>query len=140
MEETFHLINSRLKCQDVKTRGIIHGDLNMGNVLVIAEGKYAFIDFRLFGNGYYLLDVAMGALMASTGNRWRFLEGYFGHLEISEETLFLLEGFMLESIFGYYAFHMENEAIHPWIRQRLPLLVEKHCRPFLTDDRIFNQF
>jgi len=139
VEETVRLINLRLQGQMPEARGIIHADLNKGNVIVTGSGSLSFIDYGLFGYGYFLLDAAMGALMASSENRWRFLEGYFGSRSVSEETIYLLEGFMLEAILGYYFFHMENEAVHPWIRERMPRLCEKHCRPFLAGKRIFDR-
>jgi len=139
IEESFDLINSRLEVNGnaENPTGIIHGDLNMGNIIVSNNEEICFIDFGLFGFGYYLLDVSMGALMVQSELRRRFLEGYFGDNEIPEDIFVILEGFMLIAIFGYYAFHMENEAVHPWIRERMPLLCAKHCLPFLSGDSIF---
>ncbi|SDN67494.1 Ser/Thr protein kinase RdoA involved in Cpx stress response, MazF antagonist [Paenibacillus sp. yr247] len=139
VEETIQLINSRLKSigKAEDSWGIIHGDLNMGNVIVTSGEEICFIDFGLFGYGYYLLDVSMGALMVPAEYRIQFLKGYYGFIDVPEDVFVVLEGFMLLAIFGYYAFHMENEAVHPWISERMPLLCAKHCLPFLSGERIF---
>lgn len=133
------LINSRLgsigKTSD--SWGIIHGDLNMGNIIVTSKGEISFIDFGLFGFGYYLLDVSMGALMVPSEHRRQFLNGHYGFNEVPEDVIVTLEGFMLLAIFGYYAFHIENVKVHPWIRERMPLLCANHCIPFLSVDSIF---
>ncbi|PFK47674.1 aminoglycoside phosphotransferase [Bacillus cereus] len=141
VEQTLNLISSRLvNLQRLDAWGVIHGDLNMSNVLITGLGGVAFIDYGLFGYGYYLFDVAMGALNATAKTRNVFFEGYFGKDEISEDVLMIVEGFMLMSVLGYYAFQMENEKVHPWIRERMPLLCTKHCLPFLNGERILYNF
>ena len=141
VEQSLLLIASRFESLDRRTSwGIIHGDLNMSNILITGQKGCAFIDFSLFGYGYYLLDVAMAALNSTSEKRSFFLKGYFGNDAISDETMTLLEGFMLMSIFGYYAFHMENKKIHPWITERMPLLCANRCKPFLSGDRIIYDF
>ncbi|PFR27445.1 aminoglycoside phosphotransferase [Bacillus cereus] len=141
VEQTLNLISSRLvNLQGLDAWGIIHGDLNMSNVLITELGGVAFIDYGLFGYGYYLFDVAMGALNSTATTRNLFFEGYFGKGEVPEDALMIVEGFMLMSVLGYYAFQMENEKVHPWIRERMPLLCTKHCLPFLNGDRILYNF
>ncbi|MDQ8734996.1 aminoglycoside phosphotransferase family protein [Paenibacillus sp. LHD-38] len=133
VEKTIQLINSRLESSSMAkdSWGIIHGDLNMGNLILTSEGEICFLDYGLFGFGYYLLDVAMGALMIPSEHRRSFLVGYYGPGEVLEDVFATLEGFMLVAIFGYYAFHMENEEVHPWIQERMPGLCAKYCLPFL---------
>lgn len=141
VEKSLNLISSRLvNLEGLNAWGIIHGDLNMSNVLVTKLGGVAFIDYSLFGYGYYLFDVAMGALNSTATTRNLFFEGYFGKTEVPEDILVVVEGFMLMSVLGYYAFHMENEKIHPWIKERMPLLCTKHCLPFLNGERILYNF
>lgn len=43
---------------------------------------------------------------------------------------------MLLTLLGYYAFHVDNENIHSWIRERMLLLSAKNYRPFLTETRM----
>ncbi|MGM1050449.1 MAG: phosphotransferase enzyme family protein [Bacillota bacterium] len=139
IEETITLINLRLENigKSAHTWGLIHGDLSMGNIIVTSQAEMSFIDFGFFGFGYYLLDVSMGALLIPSEHRNNFLEGYYGHEEITEEDIFLLEGLMLVAIIGYYAFQIENETVHPWMRERMPLLCANHCIPYLSGERIF---
>ncbi|NOU91949.1 phosphotransferase [Paenibacillus sp. LMG 31456] len=142
VEQTIRLINSRLESigKSADSWGIIHADLNMGNIIVTSKGEISFIDFGLFGFGYYLLDVSTGSLMVPSENRRQFLKGYYGVNEVPEDVFAKMEGFMLTGILGYYAFHMENEAVHPWIRERMPLLCSKYCLPFLSGESIFYNF
>jgi len=57
-----------------------------------------------------------------------------------EDAIVIIEGFMLMSVLGYYAFHMEYEKIHPWIHERMPLLCQQHCQPYLNGERILYRF
>ncbi|WP_028546483.1 phosphotransferase enzyme family protein [Paenibacillus taiwanensis] len=139
IEESVKLINSRLENQaNTSDRwGLVHGDLGMGNMIVTPEGELCFIDFGFFGPGYYLLDVAMGASMIPSEHRDVFLEAYYGHPGVNADELVLLEGFMLVSIIGFYAFQMGNESLHDWMRERMPRLCTNYCIPFLASERIF---
>jgi Ser/Thr protein kinase RdoA (MazF antagonist) len=142
VEQTIQLINSRLESigKSADSWGVIHADLNMGNIIVTSKGEISFIDFGLFGFGYYLFDVSTGALMIPSENRRQFVKGYYGVNEVPIDDFAKMEGFMLTGILGYYAFHMENEKVHPWIRERMPLLCSKHCLPFLSGDSKFYNF
>ncbi len=139
IEQSILLINARLGKIGTSPAswGLIHGDLGMGNVIVSPEGKLHLIDFGFFGPGYYLLDVAMGALIIPAEHRDTFLRGYFGHDDLHERDFALLEGFMLVAIIGYYAFQMGNESVHTWMEERMPRLCANYCIPFLNGERIF---
>jgi Ser/Thr protein kinase RdoA (MazF antagonist) len=140
--QTVELINSRLigTQEDPDAWGIIHGDLHMGNILFSESSEIAFIDFGLFGYGHFLLDVAMSALNSAPETRDSFFQGYFGDSILSKDALFIVEGFILISIFGYYAFHIENVDIHPWMRERMPLLCKANCLSFLREESILYNF
>jgi Ser/Thr protein kinase RdoA (MazF antagonist) len=142
VEQTLKLIVDRLKDGRPETvkQGIIHADLNMGNILVTPLGRAVFIDYCLFGFGYRLFDVAMTALNAPRETREQVVKGYYGQ-ELPQEGIYpVIEGFMLSAVLGYYAFVMENEAVHPWIRERMPQFCYKRCVPFLNDESIFLSF
>jgi hypothetical protein len=47
---------------------------------------------------------------------------------------------MISAVLGYYAFVMENEAAHPWIRERMPQFCNNRCAPYLNDKSIFLSF
>ncbi|OFD67054.1 transposase [Bacillus mycoides] len=81
VEQSLNLISSRLvNLEGLNAWRIIHGDLNMSNVLVTKLGGVAFIDYSLFRYGYYLFDVAMGvdlglkvpAVAVTDGDKVRF--------------------------------------------------------------------
>ncbi|MDR0269947.1 phosphotransferase [Paenibacillus sp.] len=139
IEQTIELINSRLeeKGKTDDTWGLIHGDLGMGNVIMSPEGEMSFIDFGFFGTGYYLLDVAMGTQMIPANHRDIFLESYYGDSGMNTDDRMLIEGFMLVAIIGYYAFQIDNESVHAWMRERMPRLCTNYCIPFLAGESIF---
>ncbi|NIK78940.1 Ser/Thr protein kinase RdoA (MazF antagonist) [Paenibacillus castaneae] len=142
IEESVQLINTRLAAtiHEPVSYGVIHADLNMSNILITEQNKLAFIDFGLFGFGFYMLDVAMVALNVPSAYRGFVLEGYFGEGHTPAHITVILEGFMLMAVLGYYAFQMENVKIHPWIRERMPLLCESRCQPLLRGESIFSSF
>ncbi|TLS50134.1 aminoglycoside phosphotransferase family protein [Paenibacillus antri] len=142
VEQTLELIVDRLKAgrPEMLKQGIIHADLNMGNLLVTPLGRSVFIDYSLFGFGYRLFDVAMTALNAPRETREQVVNGYYGQEPPQEGIYSVIEGFMLSAVLGYYAFVMENEAVHPWIRERMPQFCAQRCVPFLNDERIFHSF
>ncbi|GAB6930403.1 phosphotransferase [Paenibacillus sp. JCM 10914] len=136
---TVDFIIKQLKERGTSEWGLIHGDVNLGNTIISPAGEICFIDYGFYGPGYYLSDIAMGAMMVPSDNRERFLQGYYGQNRGYDEDINILEGFMLLSIIGYYVFMMENEAIHDWMRERMPRLCENYCIPYLKGARIFDQ-
>lgn len=141
IEQCIHLINDKLEQIGTGTDrwGLIHGDLGFGNMIISPKGQLSFIDFGFFGSGYDLTDIAMGAMMVPSAHRNIFLEGYYGTVNISDDELVLIEGMMLISIIGYYAFQMGNESVHNWMWEKMPKLCADHCFPFLAGERIFYQ-
>ncbi|MBP3961881.1 phosphotransferase enzyme family protein [Paenibacillus lignilyticus] len=143
VEQTIGLVNSRLESlgKSEETYGIIHGDLNMSNIILTPEGEICFIDFGLCGSGYYLFDVGMGTLVVPPEQRLDFLAGYYGDSgDVPDTVRVLLEGWMLIAVLGYYAFQMENQAVHPWIRERMPGFCTNLCRPYLSGERVMERF
>ncbi|NOU65377.1 phosphotransferase [Paenibacillus sp. LMG 31461] len=142
VEKTLTRIVDRLRAGQPETlkQGIIHADLNMSNILVTPLGSYAFIDFCLFGFGYLLFDVAMAALNTPKEYREQVVTGYYGKMLPYEEAYSVIEGFMLSAVLGYYAFVMENDAAHAWIRERMPQFCHTRCTPFLNGESIFLSF
>jgi Ser/Thr protein kinase RdoA (MazF antagonist) len=142
LKKIFEVLNSSLETypQTVNTWGIIHADINKGNLLVTQHG-IAIIDFCLFGYGYYLYDVAGSVLSFKPEERDHFISGYTSKsASFSEKDMKLLEGFMILSILGFYAFHMENEDKHTWMRERMPIFCNKYCQPIINNQSIFYKF
>jgi Ser/Thr protein kinase RdoA (MazF antagonist) len=138
----FEVFNASLETypQTANNWGIIHADINKGNLLLTPNG-IALIDFCLFGYGYYLYDVAGSVLSLKPEERDYFLAGYVGDTAaLSVQDMKRLEGFMMVSILGYYAFHLENEDKHSWMRERMPIFCQKYCLPFIDNQSIFYTF
>ncbi|MEK4664287.1 phosphotransferase [Priestia sp. FSL H7-0729] len=137
--ETFENINKQLATypQHAETWGIIHGDITRNNLLITDQG-ISMIDFCLHGYGYYLFDAGGAALMFNREERDLFLSGYTKQIApLTDRDIRLMEGFMLIFTLGYYAFQMANESRHEWMKDRMPKLCSKYCRPYVQNERIF---
>ncbi|WP_340388701.1 phosphotransferase [Paenibacillus sp. FSL E2-0151] len=139
LRETFENINEQLETypQHAGTWGIIHGDITRNNLLITEQG-ISMIDFCLHGYGYYLFDAGGAALMFNREERDIFLSGYTQQIApLTDRDIRLMEGFMLIFTLGYYAFQMANESRHEWMKDRMPKLCSKYCRPYVQNESIF---
>ncbi|MCP1181869.1 phosphotransferase enzyme family protein [Paenibacillus sp. 1781tsa1] len=139
LRETFENINEQLATypQQAGTWGIIHGDITRNNLLITDQGM-SMIDFCLHGYGYYLFDAGGAALMFNREERDIFLSGYTKKIApLTDRDIRLMEGFMLIFTLGYYAFQMANESRHEWMKDRMPKLCSKYCRPYVQNESIF---
>ncbi|RPK22775.1 phosphotransferase enzyme family protein [Paenibacillus xylanexedens] len=139
LRETFENINEQLATypQHAGTWGIIHGDITRNNLLITDQGM-SMIDFCLHGYGYYLFDAGGAALMFNREERDIFLSGYTKQIgPLTDRDIRLMEGFMLIFTLGYYAFQMANESRHEWMKDRMPKLCSKYCRPYVQNESIF---
>ncbi|WKL04853.1 hypothetical protein Q0F98_19590 [Paenibacillus amylolyticus] len=67
-----------------------------------------------------------------------FLSGYTKQImPLTDRDIRLMEGFMLIFTLGYYAFQMANESRHEWMKDRMPKLCSKYCRPYVQNKSIF---
>ncbi|TDQ42906.1 phosphotransferase enzyme family protein [Aureibacillus halotolerans] len=139
VDQTIRLINSRLEAikDDPTYWGLIHGDLVQGNILLSPEGKLSFIDYGFWGSGFYLTDVAMGALLLPFELRDMFVQSYLGQSHVTEEILLHIEGLMICAIIGFYTFQMDNENVHAGMKEKLPRQCRELFVPFLQGERIF---
>ncbi|MGO4733676.1 phosphotransferase enzyme family protein [Paenibacillus sp. 2KB_22] len=139
LRETFENINEQLATypQHTGTWGVIHGDITRNNLLITDQGM-SMIDFCLHGYGYYLFDAGGAALMFNREERDIFLSGYTKQIApLTDRDIRLMEGFMLIFTLGYYAFQMANESRHEWMKDRMPKLCSKYCRPYVQNESIF---
>lgn len=139
LRETFENINEQLETypHQAGTWGIIHGDITRNNLLITEQG-ISMIDFCLHGYGYYLFDAGGAALMFNREERDIFLSGYTQQIApLTDRDIRLMEGFMLIFTLGYYAFQMANKSRHEWMKDRMPKLCSKYCRPYVQNERIF---
>ncbi|WP_024632232.1 MULTISPECIES: phosphotransferase enzyme family protein [unclassified Paenibacillus] len=139
IRETFENINRQLETypHTAETWGVIHADITRGNLLVTDQG-ISMIDFCLYGYGYYLFDAGGAATIFNREERDIFLSGYTEQAEpLTKRDIRLMEGFMLIFTFGYFAFQMENESRYEWMKERMPLICSKFCRPYVHNESIF---
>ncbi|WP_339306612.1 phosphotransferase [Paenibacillus sp. FSL L8-0435] len=139
LRETFENINEQLETypHHAGTWGIIHGDITRNNLLITEQG-ISMIDFCLHGYGYYLFDAGGAALMFNREERDIFLSGYTQQIApLTDRDIRLMEGFMLIFTLGYYAFQMANESRHEWMKDCMPKLCSKYCRPYVQNESIF---
>ncbi|MGX1831177.1 phosphotransferase enzyme family protein [Paenibacillus taichungensis] len=139
IRETFENINRQLETypHNAETWGVIHGDITRGNLLVTDQG-ISMIDFCLYGYGYYLFDAGGAALIFNREERDVFLSGYTEQTgPLTKRDIRLMEGFMLIFTFGYFAFQMENESRYEWMKERMPLICSKFCKPYVQNESIF---
>ncbi len=120
LKNTFSLINARMKewNKTNDTWGFIHADINYSNLILTSKG-ISFIDFGLSGFGYYMMDVAMSALMTKGEFRDALLSGYTNIISKRVE-IEQLEAFMFLAIVGYYTFILGQKNKHKWIRENIP--------------------
>lgn len=139
IRETLKDINEQLTTypHHAETWGVIHGDITRNNLLVTDQG-ISMIDFCLYGYGYYLYDAGGAALIFNREERDIFLSGYTEQTApLTERDIRLMEGFMLIFTLGYYVFQMANESRHEWMKDRMPKLCSKYCRPYVQNESIF---
>jgi Ser/Thr protein kinase RdoA (MazF antagonist) len=139
IRETFENINDQLETypHNAETWGVIHGDITHGNLLVTDQG-ISMIDFCLYGYGYYLFDAGGAALIFNREERDVLLSGYSEKTgPLTKRDIRLMEGFMLIFTFGYFAFQMENESRYEWMKERMPLICSKFCKPYVQNESIF---
>ncbi|MNW48745.1 Stress response kinase A [compost metagenome] len=137
IKNTFSLINARMKewNKTKDTWGFIHADINYSNLILTSKG-ISFIDFGLSGFGYYMMDVAMGALMTKGELRDALLSGYTNIIS-KRVDIEQLEAFMFLAIVGYYTFIVSQKNKHKWIRENISGLIEHLCKPFLNGQTVF---
>lgn len=119
--------------------GLVHNDLHAGNWLIHA-GKIFPIDFSLCGFGYYLFDISIcvgSAAARNTALGNPFFTGYGSLRSLPDGYQRMVEGFMICSRMGYYAFILPRPEQHAWLRTRIPAAITEVCRPFLRGEPIF---
>ncbi len=124
--------------RDRRWWGVIHADLQGGNILVHNDDIRA-IDFSLCGFGHYLFDLGIALPCVKSHLRGPLLEGYRRHRSLPENHVQLLEAFALFGMFNCYAFLMPNTDTRDWIRRRVPEVAGTHCRSLLAGEPFLDQ-
>ena len=88
--------------------GIIHADLHCGNIVFCDNQPYA-IDFGRCGFGYHVYDIAQAILGLQPHQSKLFIEGYEKIKKLGENTIPMLECFLIMAVIEAYSFYAENE-------------------------------
>ncbi|WP_152392827.1 phosphotransferase family protein [Paenibacillus guangzhouensis] len=67
--------------------GLIHADIQRGNIVITESGEPCFIDFCLSGFGYYLFDIGSASTKFEGKKRDIFLKGYTSKAPVSKDHL-----------------------------------------------------
>jgi len=113
-----------------KNWGIIHADLQGGNIIVNNETVIP-IDFGFAGYGYYLFDIGVTLTSFDINHRKKVLEGYKTLRTLSEEDELLISTGFILAIFGGFGFMVNNQKAHEWIERRMPYVTQEYCRALL---------
>lgn len=139
IKETLIYIKSLLNelDQQESTWGIIHADIQLGNV-ILANGRPNLIDFSLCGHGYYLFDIASASFLLPDDLRTIFLEGYSSHRPFTNQDLKYVEGFMLMDAFISYMFFIHDVNRNGWIKAHTADVCDTLCQDFMEGKAVYN--
>lgn len=113
--------------------GLGHFDLGGGNCLVFGP-TIRPIDFSLCGFGHYLFDLTIALGNLPLDLRLPCLEGYGELTSLRDDSVPLLDAFLLMGIFNFWAFHIPNENTHHWLGPHMAKVAEIKCRPVLRGE------
>lgn len=131
MEKIKALFNSTNRTKE--NWGIIHADLNRGNIIV-NKNIVSPIDFCFSGYGYYLFDLGISLGSFKTDLRQKVLEGYKSLRNISNDDYYFISACFILSILGAFGFNINNTKSHEWIKRRMPYVTSNYCMKFLNDE------
>jgi Ser/Thr protein kinase RdoA (MazF antagonist) len=106
------------------TWGLIHADIQRGNIVITESGEPCFIDFCLSGYGYYLFDIGSASTKFESKKRDIFLKGYTSKAPLSKDSLRFVEGMILMDIFLCYAFFIRDSDRNGWIKDHVVRKIE----------------
>jgi len=116
--------------------GLIHADIQRGNIVITESGEPCFIDFCLSGYGYYLFDIGSVSTKLASNKRDIFLEGYMSKAPFSKDSLRYVEGLILMDIFLCYAFFIRDSGRNGWIKDHVVRKIELWIQ-WLTGKEIY---
>jgi Ser/Thr protein kinase RdoA (MazF antagonist) len=119
------------------TFGLIHGDLHQGNVLFDSM-KALVLDYGTF-RSFFLYDLGVSLYHTSFDTvaiRTALVAGYDSVRPLTKTEHASLEAFMIMSAIFNLAFQatLKEHRLSPINRRNMHQLVEKFCRPFVTED------
>ena len=116
--------------------GLIHSDIQRGNIIITESCEPCFIDFCLSGYGHYLFDIGSASTNIESKQRDIFLKGYTSQAPFSKDSLRYVEGLILMSIFLCYAFFIRDSDRNGWIKDHVERKVEM-WKEWLTGKEIY---
>ncbi|RAP77422.1 phosphotransferase enzyme family protein [Paenibacillus montanisoli] len=147
-EEQFTLIRDvlgivKLQMHELDERdrawGLIHADFQRGNV-VVANGNPVFIDYCLYGNGYYLFDVGSAATLFKGEARRALLDGYASKAPFSATDIRFVEGQILWDIFISYSMFIQDAERGGWIKDHAARICGTLAKDFVAGKDVFDAF
>lgn len=143
-EEHYGIIREVLECVKGQLReldgqqewGIIHADVQLGNIIVAPEGP-CYIDFGFSGYGYYLFDLGSASSMLPSEFRHTFLEGYASKTNFQFEQLRYIEGQIFMDIFISYLFFIHDDNRNGWIKEDAAKICDSLGKDFLSGKEVY---
>lgn len=121
------------------TFGIIHADLQLGNI-VVNDGNPCLIDLGFCGFGYYLFDLGSAATILPSELRQTFLQGYSSKASFSFDDLKYIEGQIFMDTFISYVLFMRDNKRNSWIKTSALKICDTLCKDFLDGKEVFYSF
>ncbi|WP_308635511.1 phosphotransferase enzyme family protein [Paenibacillus silvisoli] len=143
IREVLGLVKQQMRELDTRggAFGLIHSDFQRNNV-VVAEGRNpVFIDYCLYGNGYYLFDVGSAATMFKGEARKAFLKGYASkEASFSAADIRFIEGQILWDIFISYSLFIKDAERGSWIKDHAARICGTLALDFIAGKNVFDAF
>jgi len=118
------------------TFGIIHGDMQLGNVVVNNDNP-CIIDLGFCGFGYYAFDLGSAATILPGNLRQVFLHGYSSKCSFSFDDIKYIEGQIFMDIFISYVLFMKDNQRNSWIKTSALEICDTLCKDFLDGKEVF---
>jgi Ser/Thr protein kinase RdoA (MazF antagonist) len=119
-----------------ETFGIIHADLQPGNIVVNSNNPL-LIDLGFCGFGYYLFDLGSAATVFPSELRDTFLKGYSTKASFSFDDLKYIEGQIFMDTFISYVLFMRDNERNSWIKSSALKICDTLCKEFLEGKEVF---
>ncbi|MEK8216327.1 phosphotransferase enzyme family protein [Paenibacillus sp. FSL L8-0463] len=140
IKEVLEYVKGQLRDLDTQQEwGLIHADVQLGNVIITNEGP-CYIDFGLFGYGYYLFDLGSASSILPSELRQTLLLGYASRSTFTFDQVRYIEGLIFMDIFISYLFFIHDPDRNGWIKEDAAKVCDTLCRDFLAGKEVYYSF
>ncbi|MEK5025864.1 phosphotransferase enzyme family protein [Paenibacillus sp. FSL M7-1046] len=140
IREVLEYVKGQLRDLDAQQEwGLIHADVQLGNVIITNEGP-CYIDFGLFGYGYYLFDLGSASSILPSELRQTLLLGYASRSTFTFDQVRYIEGLIFMDIFISYLFFIHDFDRNGWIKEDAAKVCDTLCRDFLAGKEVYYSF